>query len=183
VVPATPTTAQIAQAFVAAAQQSPPDVITASVGFGTDVQGFPGRYLEDGPLMESVIAAIVQHNGITVVDAANDGTRLFAPAAVGPDGGATPTDLARTPSEATSIGDDQFSTTPSRVIDSGSIDAGATTTDDTLATPPQPDVHRDAHRRQRQLRQRLGSGSRCRPQATISGSSMLRGLVTLAVAG
>jgi len=87
--------------------------------------------------MESVIAAIVQHYGITVVDAANDGTRLFTPAAVGPDGGATPTDLARTPGEATSIGDDQFSTTPSRVIDSGSIDAGATTTDDTLAMPPQ----------------------------------------------
>jgi hypothetical protein len=138
VVPATPTLSEIAQAFVAAVtQQSPPDVITASLGFGTDVQGFPGRYLEDDPLMESVIAAIVQHYGITVVDSANDGTRLYTPTAVGPDGGATPTDVARTPREATGIDDDQFSTTPSRVIDSGSIDAGATTTDDTLSVPAQ----------------------------------------------
>ncbi len=138
VVPATPSLSEIAQAFVAAVtRQSPPDVITASLGFGTDVQGFPGRYLEDDPVMESVIAAIVQYYGITVVDSANDGTRLYTPTAVGPDGGATPTDLARNPREATSIDDDQFSTTPSRVIDSGSIDAGATTTDDTLAVPPQ----------------------------------------------
>src|SRR6202035_4311820 len=95
------------------------------------------RYLEDDPLMETVIAAIVQQYGITVVDSANDGTRLYAPTAVGPDGGATPTNVARTPSEATTINDDQYSTTPSQVIDSGSIDAGATTTDDTLALPPQ----------------------------------------------
>jgi hypothetical protein len=138
IVPATPTTSEIAQAFVAAAtQQSPPDVITASLGFGTDVQGFPGRYLEDDPLMESVIAAVVQHYGITVVDAANDGTRLFTPTGIGPDGGATPTNVARTYAEATNINDDQYSTTPSEVFNSGSIDAGATTTDDTLAIPPQ----------------------------------------------
>jgi hypothetical protein len=138
VVPATPTTGQIAQAFLAAAtQQSPPNVITASLGFGTDVQGFPGRYLEDDPLMETVIAAIVQRYGITVVDSANDGTRLYTPTAIGPDGGATPTNIARTPAEATNINDDQYSTTPSEVINSGSIDAGATTTDDTLAIPPQ----------------------------------------------
>ncbi|MGH3400851.1 MAG: S8 family serine peptidase [Streptosporangiaceae bacterium] len=138
VVPATPTTGEIAQAFVAAAaQQSRPDVITASLGFGTDVQGFPGRYLEDDPLMESVIAGIVQHYGITVVDSANDGTRLFTPTAIGPDGGATPTNLARTAAQVTSLGDDEFSTTPSQVFDSGSIDAGATTTDDALAIPPQ----------------------------------------------
>ena len=137
VVPATPTTSEIAQAFVAAvSQQSRPDVITASLGFGTDVQGFPGRYLEDDPLMESVIAGIVQNYGITVVDAANDGTRLFTPTAVGPDGGATPTDLARWPGQATSIDGDQSSTAPSRVFASGSIDAGATTTDDALAIPP-----------------------------------------------
>jgi hypothetical protein len=136
--PATPTTSEIAQAFVAAVtRQSRPDVITASLGFGTDVQGFPGRYLEDDPLMESVIAGIVQHFGITVVDAANDGTRLFTPTAVGPDGGATPTDLARWPGQATSIDGDQYSTAPSQVFDSGSIDAGATTTDDALAIPPQ----------------------------------------------
>ena len=165
VVPATPTLSEIAQAFLAAVtQQSPPDVITASLGFGTDVQGFPSRYLEDDPLMETVIAAIVQHYGITVVDSANDGTRLYTPAAVGPDGGATPTGIARTASAVTNIDGDQNSTTPSEVINSGSIDAGATTTDDTLAVPPrgarqrlaQPDVHRDAHGWQRQLRQRLG---------------------------
>jgi hypothetical protein len=138
VVPATPTTGEIAQTFLAAAtQQSPPNVITASLGFGTDVQGFPGRYLEDDPLMESVIAAIVQRYGITVVDSANDGTRLFTPTAIGPDGGATPTNVARTPAQATSIDGDQYSTAPSDVINSGSIDAGATTTDDTLAIPPQ----------------------------------------------
>lgn len=138
IVPATPTTSQIAQAFLAAAtQQSPPNVITASLGFGTDVAGFPGRYLEDDPLMESVIASIVQRYGIIVVDSANDGTRLFTPAAVGPDGGATPTDVARTPAVATSIDDDAYSTAPSEVLNSGSIDAGATTTDDTLAIPPQ----------------------------------------------
>ncbi len=138
VVPATPTTGQIAQAFVAAAtQRSRPDVITASLGFGTDVQGFPGRYLEDDPLMESVIAGIVQRYGITVVDSANDGTRLFTPAAVGPDGGATPTGVTGTAAGATSINDDAYSTTPSQVFDSGSIDAGATTTDDALAIPPQ----------------------------------------------
>ena len=138
VVPSTPTTSEIAQAFLAAAAQQPkPDVITASLGFGTDTVGFPGRYLEDDPLMESVIAAIVQHDGITVVDSANDGTRLYTPTAIGPDGGATPTDIAATPAKATNISDDEYSTTPSEVIDSGSIDAGATTTDDTLAVPPQ----------------------------------------------
>ena len=137
VVPATPTLSEIAQAFVASVTQQPrPDVITASLGFGTDAQGFPGRYLEDDPLMETVIAAIVQYYGVSVVDSANDGTRLYTPTAVGPDGGATPTNVARTPGEATSIYDDQYSTTPSQVIDSGSIDAGATTTDDTLAIPP-----------------------------------------------
>jgi hypothetical protein len=138
VVPATPTTSQLARAFVAAATQQPrPDVITASLGYGTDVEGFPGRYLEDDPLMESVIAGIVRHYRITVVDSANDGTRLFTPAAIGPDGGATPTDIARTAAAATSIDDDQYSTTPSEVLNTGSIDAGATTTDDTLAIPPQ----------------------------------------------
>jgi hypothetical protein len=138
VVPSTPTTDEIAEALLAAAAQQPrPDVITASLGFGTDSVGFPGRYLEDDPLMESVIAAIVQHYGITVVDSANDGTRLYTPAAVGPDGGATPTNVAATPAQATNINDDEYSTTPSEVLNSGSIDAGATTTDDTLSIPPQ----------------------------------------------
>jgi hypothetical protein len=138
VAPSVPTIDEIAQAFLAAAQQNPrPNVITASLGFGTDTEGFPGRYLEDDPLMQSVIASIVQHYGITVVDSANDGTRLYTPTAVGPDGGATQTDTAAAPSKATSIDADENSTAPSEVIDSGSIDAGATTTDDTLAIPPQ----------------------------------------------
>ncbi len=138
VVPSVPTTAEIAQAFLAAAAQTPaPEVITASLGFGTDTTGFPGRYLEDDPVMETVIAALVQHYGITVVDAANDGTRLYTPTAVGPDGGATPTNVAATPAHATNINDDASSTTPSEVVDSGSIDAGATTADDTLAVSPQ----------------------------------------------
>ena len=138
VVPSVPTTAEIAQAFLAAAAQTPsPEVITASLGFGTDTIGFPGRYLEDDPVMETVIAALVQHYGITVVDAANDGTRLYTPTAIGPDGGATPTNLAATAANATNINDDEYSTTPSAVVDSGSIDAGATTTDDTLAVSPQ----------------------------------------------
>jgi hypothetical protein len=137
VVPTTPTIIQIAQAFLGAAtQQRRPNVITASLGFGTDAQGFPGRYLEDDPFMETVIAAIVQHYGITVVVSANDGTRLFTAAAVGPDGGATPTDVAASPAKATNINDDQNSTTPSEVLRSGSIDAGASTTDDTLSVPP-----------------------------------------------
>ena len=112
-------------------------MITASLGFGTDTIGFPGRYLEDDPVMETVVAALVQHYGITVVDAANDGTRLYTPTAIGPDGGATPTNVAATPARATNINDDQTSTTPSEVVDSGSIDAGATTADDTLAVSPQ----------------------------------------------
>ena len=138
VVPSVPTTGEIAQAFLAAAAQTPsPEVITASLGFGTDTIGFPGRYLEDDPVMETVIAALVQHYGITVVDAANDGTRLYTPTAIGPDGGATPTNVAATPARATNINDDEDSTTPSEVIDSGSIDAGATTADDALAVSPQ----------------------------------------------
>lgn len=46
VVPSAPTPDQIRVALLAAARQSPrPNVINASLGFGTDSQGFPGRYL------------------------------------------------------------------------------------------------------------------------------------------
>ncbi|HEY4005537.1 MAG TPA: hypothetical protein VGM60_10200 [Pseudonocardia sp.] len=138
VVPAVPTLDQIAVALLAAAQQTPrPNVITASLGVGTDVAGFPGRYLEDDPIEQAVIAAIVQQYGITVVVSSNDGTRLYTNAAVGPDGGSTPTNVTRSTGSATNINDDEYSTTPSVVPDSGAIAAGGTTTDDTLAVPPQ----------------------------------------------
>ncbi|MEU0967652.1 S8 family serine peptidase [Streptomyces sp. NPDC005917] len=135
VVPQQPTIDQIATALQAAAHQSPkPDVITASLGFGTDAQGFPGRYLEDDPYIRSVVASIVQKDGIVVVISSNDGTRLYTPAAVGPDGGSTPTDTAKNDKAATDIDDVAYSTAPSRVPDSGAVAAGGTTLDDTLAS-------------------------------------------------
>ncbi|MEU6317981.1 hypothetical protein [Streptomyces sp. NPDC047009] len=138
VVPQQPTFSQIAVALLAAARQQPrPDVITASLGYGTDAMGFPGRYLEDDPVQQSVIASIVKQYGITVVVSSNDGTRLYTNAAVGPDGGSTATDVTRKAAETTRIDDDQVSTTPSKVLDSGAIAAGGTTTDDTLSVPPQ----------------------------------------------
>jgi hypothetical protein len=136
VVPQEPTVDQIGTALIAAANQNPrPDVITASLGFGTDEQGFPGRYLEDDPVLQSIIAGIVAHRHIVVCVSANDGTRLYTPTAVGPDGGSTPTDLARGATRRTTIDDDASSTTPSEVPDSGAIAAGGSTLDDTLATP------------------------------------------------
>ncbi|MFC4031723.1 S8 family serine peptidase [Streptomyces polygonati] len=134
VVPEQPTTDRIAGALLAAARQSPrPDVITASLGFGTDAQGFPGRYLEDDPVIRSVVASIVRQDGIVVSISSNDGTRLYTPASVGPDGGSTPTDTAGKAAAATTIDDDAASTTPTEVPDSGAIAAGGTTLDDTLA--------------------------------------------------
>ncbi|MFJ3302702.1 hypothetical protein ACIPSA_06225 [Streptomyces sp. NPDC086549] len=138
VVPQQPTFSQIAVALLAAAQQTPrPDVITASLGVGTDAFGLPGRYLEDDPVQQAVIASIVKQYGITVVVSSNDGTRLFTNASVGPDGGSTPTDVTHNAAKTTRIDDDQASTTPSKVLDSGAIAAGGTTTDDTLSVPPQ----------------------------------------------
>lgn len=137
IVPTEPTVDQIATALLAAARQTPrPTVINASLGFGTDVNGFASRYFEDDPLIQSTIYTIVHQYGITVTIAANDGTRLFTPASVGPDGGSTPTDVTRIPAQTTNINDDATSTTPSIVEDSGAIAAGGTTTDDTLATGP-----------------------------------------------
>ena len=136
--PSQPTYANIAAALLAAAQQRPrPNVITASLGFGTDVFGFPGRYLEDDPLIQSVVASIVHRYGITVTLSANDGTRTYTPAAVGPDGGSTPTDRVRPGDAGTTIADDASSTTPSKVPDTGAIAVGGTTLDDTLAVPTQ----------------------------------------------
>ncbi|GCE07855.1 S8 family serine peptidase [Dictyobacter aurantiacus] len=133
VVPSQPTFDEIATALLAAAQQNPrPTVINASLGFGTDVNGFAGRYLEDDLLLQSTISTIVHQYGITVTIAANDGTRLYTPASVGPDGGSTPTNVTSDPNRVTNIDDDAFSTTPSQVMDSGAIAAGGTTTDNTL---------------------------------------------------
>jgi hypothetical protein len=138
VVPQQPTFDQIAVALLAAARQSPrPNVITASLGFGTDAVGFPGRYLEDDPILQAVIASIVQQYHIVVTISANDGTRLFTPTAVGPDGGSTATNTTRDPGAATDINDDQTSTTPSQVLESGAIAVGGTTLDDTLSVSPQ----------------------------------------------
>ncbi|MGW0626706.1 S8 family serine peptidase [Streptomyces sp. NPDC002758] len=138
VVPQQPTFSQIAVALLAAARQTPrPDVITASLGYGTDAAGIPGRYLEDDPVQQAVIASIVQQYGITVVVSSNDGTRLFTNAGVGPDGGSTATNVTDKAADTTRIDDDQLSTTPSKVLDSGAIAAGGTTTDDTLSVPPQ----------------------------------------------
>jgi len=136
VVPQTPTMDQIANALMAAAKQSPkPDVITASLGFGTDSEGFPGRYLEDDPVLASVIRSIVRDEGIVVTISSNDGTRLYTPTSIGPDGGSTPTDLVASRADATTIDDDEFSTTPTKVTDSGAMAIGGTTLDDTLSVP------------------------------------------------
>ena len=136
--PAQPTFANIMTAMVAAAQQSPrPDVITASLGYGTDVTGFAGRYLEDDPVIRSVVAGLVQDDGIAVTISSNDGTRMYTPAPIGPDGGSTPTDVPTKGQSPTSVADDAMSTTPSAVPDSGAITVGGTTLDDTVAVPPQ----------------------------------------------
>ncbi|EWM16793.1 hypothetical protein KUTG_07097 [Kutzneria sp. 744] len=136
VVPTEVSDGGIAQALLAAARQNPrPNVITASLGFGVDQYGFPGRYLEDDAILQSVISTIVRDYRIVVTISSNDGTRLYTPAAVGPDGGSTPTDLARKASETTDINDDSFSTTPSKVLDSGAIAVGGTTLDDILSQP------------------------------------------------
>ncbi|MFJ9712726.1 hypothetical protein [Streptomyces sp. NPDC101234] len=140
VVPQQPTTDRIAGALLAAAHQSPkPDVMTASLGFGTDAEGYAGRYLEDDPVIRSVVTSIV-HDGIVVSISSNDGTRLYTPASVGPDGGSTATDLASDSRSATDISDDAESTTPSRVPDSGAIAAGGSTLDDTLAAGARGDA-------------------------------------------
>ena len=137
VVPAEPAISNIYVALLAAAQQTPrPDVITASLGFGFDGFGFPGRYLEEDPAGQQIIDTIVHQYGIVVCISANDGTRLFTPAAIGPDGGSAPTLLADAAHPATDVNDVAFSTAPSFVKDSGAIDVGGTTLDDVTLAPP-----------------------------------------------
>lgn len=136
IVPQVGTFSNIGAALLAASQQQPaPNVITASLGFGTDGSGFPGRYLEDDPILQSIVASIV-NQGIVVCIAANDGTRLVTNVAVNPDGGSTPTDLVAANGTPTTIDDVAFSTTPSLVADSGALDVGSSTLDDTIAWDP-----------------------------------------------
>jgi len=126
------------ESFLAAAQQTPrPNVITASLAFGLDGEGFPSRYLEDDPLTESLISSIVRQYHINVAISSNDGLRTSTNAAVSPSGGSAPTLAVAnggTPSNLNSI---QFSTAPSADYDSGAINVGGTTLDDIFAAPPQ----------------------------------------------
>jgi len=120
-------------AFIGAARQLPaPNVITASIGFGFDGEGFPGRYLEDDPLSESVVASIVSSN-IVVCIAANDGTRDLTAAAIGPSGGSAATNVGTATTTSLDLG---LSTAPSVDLDSGAIDVGASTLDDIIAANP-----------------------------------------------
>ena len=137
VVPKTPTFANILVAMMAAAHQSPaPDVITASLGYGFDGFGFPGRYFEDDPLNFAVVQSIVQ-SGIVVTISANDGMRLYTNAAIGADGGAAPTNLLPAGAQPTSVADDGQTTIASLVPDSGAVAVGGSTLDDIFSAPPQ----------------------------------------------
>ncbi|WP_189316567.1 S8 family serine peptidase [Streptomyces brasiliensis] len=135
VVPEEASAEGIATALRAAAAQKPrPDVITASLGFGTDGSiGFPSRWLEDDPTIRDTLRSIVD-SGIVVVVSSNDGTRLGLPVSVGPDGGSTPTNVTSKTAAQTSIDDVAPTTTPSLVRDTGVIAAGGTTVDDTLTS-------------------------------------------------
>lgn len=132
------TIADLAGALVGASLQEPaPTVIAASASVGGEEFGFPGRYLEDDPLLRSVITTIVHGRGITVAAAAGDGTTTRTPAAVGPSGGAVAVDVAEPGTAVTSLSDLTLSTAPSSIPDSGAIAVGATTLNDVFAAPPQ----------------------------------------------
>ncbi|HKN95526.1 MAG TPA: S8 family serine peptidase, partial [Pseudonocardiaceae bacterium] len=140
VVPSDPTgsISSVDAALLAAARQTPrPDVITASLGFGLDSEGFPSRYLEDDPVTEALIARLTHQFGITVAVSANDGLRTPTDAAVGPAGGSVATDVACSARQATDLDDVDFSTAPSLDVDSGAIDVGGVTLDDIASAPPQ----------------------------------------------
>ncbi len=122
-------------AMIGAARQRPaPDVMTVSIGFGSDAFGFPGRYLEDDPLAQSVVAGIVSMN-VVVCIAANDGTRMFTTAAIGPSGGSAATNAGSI--GTTNLSDLFFTTAPSVIPDSGAIDVGSSTLDDIFSANPQ----------------------------------------------
>jgi hypothetical protein len=133
-----PTSADLAATFLAAAQQQPrPSVITASLGFGFDTSGFSGRYMEDDPVMASVIAMIVQKYKIVVCVSAGDGLRAYTNAAVPPSGGSAATNVAGRHDTPTDLNDVSLSTAPSLDPDTGSIDVGSTTLNDTVSAPDQ----------------------------------------------
>lgn len=126
-----------AGAFLGAAMQNPkPDVITASLGFGYDGYGFPGRYLEDDPLMQSVVATIVNSMNIVVCISANDGMRAYTPTALGTYGGSAPTNQVTDATQTTKLSDLFLSTIPSADVDSGAIDVGGSTLNDIFSRPP-----------------------------------------------
>ncbi len=135
------TLTDIDAALMAAAQQQPrPDIITASLGIGVDSIGFPGRYLGDDPLTSAVMAAIATQYNIVLCISANDGTRQgggLDNVAIGPSGGAAPTDRAAPGGDFTTIGDIAMSSFPSKDFDDGNIVAGATTLDDIFSAQPQ----------------------------------------------
>lgn len=140
VIPATPGGAitDVDAALLAAANQSPrPDIITASLGFAEDSFGFSARYLEDDPITEAVIAAIVHTYKIVVCVAGGDGLRSTTNAAVPPSGGSAATNTVPSGGTPTSLGDIAFSSAASADFDSGAIDTGATTLDDVTSAPPQ----------------------------------------------
>lgn len=126
------------EALLAAAQQSPrPNVITASLAFGLDAEGFPSRYLDDDPITEALVTALVHQYRITVSVSSGDGLRTFTNAAVSPSGSAAPTGVTPPGGTPTSLSDVELSGVPSSDFDSGSIDAGGVTLDDIFAAPPQ----------------------------------------------
>ncbi|MEO3748930.1 S8 family serine peptidase [Plantactinospora sp. B5E13] len=133
-----PTTADMAAAFLASARQEPrPTVITASIGFGFDTAGFSGRYMEDDPIMASVIATIVRDYRIVVCVSSGDGTRGYTNAAVSASGGSTATEVAdRRTGPVTDLADVGHSTAPSVIPDTGSIAVGGSTLNDTTSAPP-----------------------------------------------
>ncbi len=127
----------VAAAFLAAANQTPrPSVITASLGFALDQFGYASRYLEDDPLLESVLATIVHGFGIVVCVSSGDGLRTFTNAAIAPSGGSVDTDVARGSRQPTDLNDVAFSDAVSLVRDSGAIDVGGSTLNDIFSAPP-----------------------------------------------
>ena len=133
-----PTLSDVDAAFLGAATQTPkPNVITASLGFGLDSYGFPGRFLEDDPITAAIIATIVSQWNVVVCLSAGDGTRTYTNAAIGPSGGSAATNEIAPGGTPTSLNDVALSTVPSEDYDTGSIDVGGSTLDDIFSAPPQ----------------------------------------------
>jgi hypothetical protein len=131
-------TTSIDESFLAAAQQTPrPNVITASLAFGFDSEGFPSRFLDDDPLTESLIYSIVHQYHINVAVSANDGLRTGTNAPVAPSGGSVATNVIPAGGTQTNLNSVELSTVPSKDYDSGSMDVGGTTLDDIFAAQPQ----------------------------------------------